>query len=83
MYSVIGILASIVLFITNRDCFLPSCRPAAQTEGEQLQNQKLYRIFLFGVLSFYLTDALWGIFDRYKLTGLQVVDTSLYFFSME
>ncbi len=82
MYSVIGILASIVLFITNRDCFLPSCRPAAQAEGEQLQNQKLYRVFLFGVLGFYLTDALWGIFDRYKLTGLQIVDTSLYFFSM-
>ena len=82
MYSVIGILASIVLFITNRDFFLPSCRPASQVEGEQLRNQKLYRVFLFGVLSFYLTDALWGILDRFRLTGLQFVDTSLYFFSM-
>lgn len=80
-YSSVGILASIVLFITNRDFFL---RPGRQDQdsGEKSRSQGLYRIFLFGVLAFYLTDALWGVFDALRLTGLQFVNTSLYFFSM-
>ena len=80
-YSSVGILASIVLFITNRDFFL---RPGRQDQdaGEKSRSQGLYQIFLFGVLAFYLTDALWGVFDALRLTGLQFVNTSLYFFSM-
>ena len=81
MYSVIGILAFIVLFITNRDFFLQSCRSSASA-GEEQPYKRLYRFFLFGVLGFYLTDALWGILDSYKLTGLLYVDTSIYFFAM-
>ena len=81
MYSIVGILAAIVLFITNRDFFFYYSGQLPAKRSLQ-SSQKLYRTFLFGILFFYLTDALWGIFDACKMTGIQFVDTSLYFFSM-
>ena len=76
MYSIIGILASIILLFTNRDVLWN------RIGEEYTRTQKLYKGFLTGVLSYYITDALWGILDSYHLTGLQFADTSAYFIAM-
>ena len=76
MYSIIGILASIILLFTNRDVLWN------RIGEEYTRTQKLYKGFLIGVLSYYITDALWGILDSYHLTGLQFADTSAYFIAM-
>ena len=75
-YSIIGILAAIVLVITNRDVLRLTGRP------ESVQILRKYRSFLFSVLAYYITDALWGILDAWRLTDLQFLDTTLYFAAM-
>ena len=76
MYSVIGILATIILFIINRDLlWLHAGREFTRT-------QRYYRSFLLCVLSYYITDALWGILDANGLTTLQFADTAVYFVAM-
>ena len=74
-YSIIGILASILLLITNRDLLSGNKKDLTDTERD-------YRYFLLWVLGYYITDAFWGIFDIYKLTKLQFIDTTLYFVAM-
>ncbi len=104
MYSIVGILAVIMLFITNRDIFfhatvrfpelgqVHSLDPESELE-KKLQLERLprsqqdlprrrYRLFLCGVLGFYLTDALWGILFALGLPRCLFVDTSLFFFVM-
>ncbi|MBQ6471364.1 MAG: response regulator [Victivallales bacterium] len=75
-YSIIGILAGIILVITNRDVLWLTGRP------ESAQALRKYRSFLFAVLAYYITDALWGILDAHRLTSLQFLDTTLYFAAM-
>ena len=75
-YSIIGILAGIILVITNRDVLWLSGSP------ESSQILRKYRSFLFAVLAYYITDALWGILDAHRLTTLQFLDTTLYFAAM-
>ncbi len=74
-YSIIGILAAIILVITNRDVFL--------TRKDGIANTRhTYCWFLLAVLCYYVTDALWGIFDEYRMTKIQFADTTLYFAAM-
>ena len=75
-YSIIGILAFIVLLITNRDILW------TRDGAEITRTQRIYRGFLLCVLSYYITDALWGILDAHHLTALQFADTTLYFTAM-
>ncbi len=73
-YSIIGILASIILLITNQDLF---------RSGKILTHvQRTYRSFLAGVMAYYITDLLWGILDENHLTAALYVDTSVYFAAM-
>ena len=75
-YSIIGILAIIVLIITNRDALWI-------TGGAKATYiQRIYRGFLLSVASYYITDALWGILDAHRLTTLLFIDTTLYFAAM-
>jgi signal transduction histidine kinase len=74
-YSIIGILAAIILVITNRDVFLTRKDAIAGTRNT-------YCWFLLAVLSYYVTDALWGVFDEYRMTKIQFADTTLYFAAM-
>ena len=75
-YSIIGILAAILLLITNRD--LLWLRPGAGATP----TQRHYRFFLIGVLCYYITDALWGILEARHLTSVLFVDTSVHFIAM-
>ena len=72
-YSVIGLLAAIILIITNRDVFWP-------TKGIPFsKTQRLYRLFLLSVLVFYITDGLWGVLDNLRLIDALYVETILFF----
>ena len=73
-YSIIGILASVILLITNQDLL---------KAGKALsRSQRAYRRFLAGVMAYYITDLLWGILDEHHLTGLLYADTSIHFAAM-
>ena len=75
-YSVIGILAIMILMIENQDIFL-------NRDGAfELPAWKIYRRFLFAGLCYYITDALWGIIAYYKLPKLLFAETTLYFIAM-
>lgn len=76
-YSVIGLLAAIVLLITNRDIFWSA-------KNAVIPNiQHLYRRFLFGVLAYYLTDGLWGVFYNLGFSNtVMFAETTLYFVAM-
>ena len=74
-YSIIGILAAIILLIINRDVLWESGSALTPT-------QKSYRRFLWGVLAYYITDALWGILDAHRLTALEYADTAVHFAAM-
>ena len=75
-YSIIGILAAIILLITNRDVLWKVDRAALTP------TQKSYRGFLFGVMAYYITDMLWGILESYGLTAVLYADTAVHFIAM-
>ncbi len=75
-YSIIGILATILLLIGNRDVL------RKQDGSEYSRTRLYYRRFLLGVLVYYITDMLWGILDELRLTSLQFIDTTVYFVAM-
>ena len=73
-YSIIGILASIILLINNRDILW---------RDETLpETQRCYRRFLMGVMAYYITDLLWGILEEHGLTVLLYADTAVHFAAM-
>jgi signal transduction histidine kinase/DNA-binding response OmpR family regulator len=75
-YSIIGILATILLLITNRDLL-------ERQEGKNLTKvQRDYRRFLFGILGYLITDMLWGILESHGLTGILYADTAVHFVAM-
>ena len=73
-YSIIGILALIILLISHRD-ILGKSRDLTTV-------QRNYRHFLAGVIAYYITDLLWGILDANGLTVLLYVDTVVHFTAM-
>ncbi len=73
-YSIIGILASVILLITNQD-FLRKGRILTRA-------QHAYRSFLVGVMAYYITDLLWGILDEHHLILALYVDTTVHFAAM-
>ena len=75
-YSIIGILATILLLIGNRDVL------RKQDGSEYSRTRLYYRRFLLGVLVYYITDMLWGLLDVQRLTSLQFIDTTIYFVAM-
>ena len=75
-YSIIGILATILLLIGNRDVL------RKQGDSGYSRTRLYYRRFLLGVLVYYITDMLWGILDEHRLTDLQFIDTTVYFVAM-
>ena len=75
-YSMIGILASLLLLIINQDILL-------NHDGQMLtRTQQYYRWFLMGVLTYLVTDLFWGALYSYHLTGILFADTSIHFAAM-
>ncbi|MDO5476951.1 MAG: response regulator [Eubacteriales bacterium] len=75
-YSIIGILASVVLLIINRDLLW-------NRYGRELtKTQEKYCTFLFGIMCYYVTDMLWGILESHHLTAILYADTVIHFIAM-
>ncbi len=72
-YSIIGILATLILLIINRDVIW---------SREKKRSAEDYRYFLYGVLSYYVTDMLWGILEANHLTAILYADTAIHFIAM-
>ena len=75
-YSVIGILALLILIVENQDTLLKGKRLSA------FPSNIIYKRFLLTVAVYYLLDVLWGIFEEFKLARFLFIDTSLYFVAM-
>ena len=75
-YSVIGILALLVLVVENQDTLFKSGR------SDKKPSCDVYRWFLMTVAVYYVSDILWGIFEQFKLAKLLFIDTSFYFVAM-
>ena len=73
-YSLVGLLALLLLLITNHDILL--------RKKDASTVQKKYRLFLLAVMVYYITDILWGVLDSLSLTSVLFVDTELYFVAM-
>ena len=75
-YSIIGILAAVILLIINRDVLWGSeDKPLSKTENN-------YRCFLWGIMAYLITDMLWGILDSHHLTTANFINTSIHFIAM-
>lgn len=75
-YSIVGILAAVILVIINRDVLWMQDKTAARS------TTIAYRRFLMGVMIYYITDLLWGIIESYRLSGLLYADTFIHFIAM-
>jgi hypothetical protein len=75
-YSAIGILAILILLIENMDILLNRNTMLAHPAW------RIYRSFLFTVLAYYVTDALWGALEAKKLSAALFADTTVYFIAM-
>ena len=69
-YSLIGILALIILVITNHDILF-------KRKGTRVI--RTYRAFLLAIATYYLTDIIWGLLDLAKLRTALYVDTVIFF----
>lgn len=75
-YSVIGVLALLILLITNHDVLF------SRTTADSSRLQRIYRGFLFCIIAYYVTDILWGVLDTLSLVSLLYVDTMAYYLAM-
>ena len=75
-YSLVPLLGLVILFVLNYDIIF-------MLKGvKKIPAFKQYRMFLISVLLFFIFDAMWGLFEYFKLDLLLLIDTSLYFVSM-
>ena len=75
-YSIIGILAGIILLIINRDVLWN------HDERQTSERRKMYRRFLLSILCYLITDAFWGILESHRLSALLFTDTTIHFAAM-
>ena len=75
-YSAIGLLAVFVLIIVNRDILFHS------DDSFKKPAWKKYRQFLLTVLTYYITDIIWGVFEYLKMPKSLFADTTVYFIAM-
>ena len=75
-YSVIGILAILILLIENHDIL------AGRNEAFRIHAWRVYRKFLLAVLLYYIIDSAWGVLEFFKLGYLLFADTTMYFVAM-
>lgn len=75
-YSIIGILAIIIHCIVNGDTLF------IRRSEDNSRVTLCYRSFLYGILLYYITDAMWGILDEFGLVNLLRADTFIYYVAM-
>lgn len=75
-YAGVGILALIILLIINYDAL------KKPTFGEAIRSHSAYRSFLFCVMSYYITDIIWGLLYTPETVFFCYIDTVFYFSAM-
>ena len=75
-YSIIGLIAIVVLFIINRDVLWK------RNDFINAPTNIAYRHLLYGILAYYITDMLWGILEAQHLITLVYIDTVIHFIAM-
>ncbi len=75
-YSLIGLLALLILIISNYDIILRGPK-----DPDSAVHRRYYH-FLLCVVAYYVTDILWGLLDSLSLTPVLYLDTVLYFLAM-
>ncbi len=75
-YALVGVLATAVLLIQNYDILF------RKSDNQIFPEIGIYRKFLYGIMTYYVTDILWGILDSLNLTALLFVDTVVYYVAM-
>jgi len=74
-YSAIGVLAIVVHVIINYEMF-------SKPKGQDRVTEQYFHVYLLTVLLYYITDALWGIFDYFGKTKFLYIDTVAYYIAM-
>ena len=75
-YSLIGLLAALILLIENHDILF------AGDENKMIPVIGVYKKFLLAVLAYYTTDMLWGVLDSLHLVSWLFADTVIYYIAM-
>ena len=73
-YSVIGMIAIVLHLIMNHGY--------VKIDKNRDEISRAYRKFVFASLLYFITDALWGVFNSLKMARLLYVDTFVYYISM-
>lgn len=79
-YASIGMLSLIVHVIINFEALKTPQKTSQNTS--QIVTRQRYRMFLFGVMFYYVTDVLWGTFDDAGIVVPAYILTIVYFMSM-
>lgn len=58
------------------------CIIFSRGDNQRFPEIKIYRRFLYGILAYYITDALWGFLDSLQLYSLLYLDTVIYYVAM-
>lgn len=74
-YSLAGLLAIAIHLIINSNILF-------NNRWTLLQEERNYRLFLFAVVAYHATDALWGVLYERKLHIPVFIDTEIYFVAM-
>ena len=75
-YSSIGVLALIMHIIINADTIF------RKKESAKIEVRRKYRLFLLAIMTYYISDSLWGVLLDLGIIPLIYFDTVVYFFSM-
>ena len=73
-YSVIGMIAIVIHLIMNHEYI--------GIDKNRDEVNKSFRKFVFASLLYFISDALWGIINIFKMAPLLYADTILYYISM-
>ncbi len=76
-YSLISIVALIVILIINFDVLFDK-----NYKANNKQALLAYRVFLFSLAMYLITDLLWGILDPLENKTYVLIDTAIYFINM-
>ena len=75
-YSIIGLLAIAIHLILNYEVFQP------QNKKDGSEVKRSFRYFMLAVFAYYVTDALWGVFNGLQAVKLLYADTVAYYVAM-
>ena len=74
-YARVGLLAVVLHVIINADTLF-------RTDSTNSESRRKYRVFLFAVMAFYISDLFWGVFLELKVLVPAYIFTVMFFISM-